>query len=146
MLIFLTKCLWLPPSSPFVKKSFFLFFWNWVDLPPSLLDNVFKYTVFLGGGVPLNMCNWNSSYVSGERNLDENIWVINRSFVYRNAELENKRGTCVDTGNSALLQDSPHVKSTRRRKQNIWRISDFHKTLSELHFCDAYYLIWLIVF
>ena len=28
------------------KIHFFWFFWNGVDLPPSYLDNVFKYTVF----------------------------------------------------------------------------------------------------
>ena len=28
------------------KNNFFWFFWNGVDLPPSYLDNVFKYTVF----------------------------------------------------------------------------------------------------
>ena len=28
------------------KNHIFLIFWNEVDLPPSLLDNVFKYTVF----------------------------------------------------------------------------------------------------
>ena len=28
------------------KNHFFLISWNGVDLPPSLLDNVFKYTVF----------------------------------------------------------------------------------------------------
>ena len=42
-----------PPSHPifdkstFAKNHFFLMFWNWVDLPPSYLDNGFKYTVFL---------------------------------------------------------------------------------------------------
>ena len=36
------------------KNHFFLIFWNGVDLPPSYLDNVFKYTVFFFLGLPLN--------------------------------------------------------------------------------------------
>ena len=39
------------------KIIFFLFFWNWVDLPPSLLDNVFKYTVFFFWRHPLLVIN-----------------------------------------------------------------------------------------
>ena len=37
-----------PSLSNFCQKIISLnFFWNWVDLPPSYLDNVLKFTVFL---------------------------------------------------------------------------------------------------
>ena len=37
------------------KNHFFSFFWNWVDLPPSYLDNVFKYTVYFFDGTPKDL-------------------------------------------------------------------------------------------
>ena len=46
MLLFLTIGFVTPSLSNFCQKNlFFLFFWNGVDLPPSYLDNVCKYTV-----------------------------------------------------------------------------------------------------
>ena len=35
------------------KNDLISFFWNWVDLPPSYLDDVFKYTGFFFGDYPL---------------------------------------------------------------------------------------------
>ena len=79
----------------------------------------------------------NSSYVSGERNSDKNILVINRSFVYRNAELENKRGTCGDWQLSFTTRQ-PACKTYKKERN---RISGFHKTLSGLLFYDTHYSI-----
>ena len=43
------------------KNHLFLIFWNGVDLPPSYLDNVFKYTVFFLTA-PLRVCVWSHEY------------------------------------------------------------------------------------
>ena len=55
MFLFLTICFVTPPSPTFVKNHFFLFFWHGVDLPPSYLDNVCKYTV---------LCFWRNPLVN----------------------------------------------------------------------------------
>ena len=41
------------------KIHFFSNFWHGVDLPPSYLDNVFKYTVFFFDGTPKQACMHN---------------------------------------------------------------------------------------
>ena len=57
----------LPPLPLSKNHFFFLFFWNWVDLPPSLLDNVFKYTVCFFWRVPL-------SQPINQRNGAHTVW------------------------------------------------------------------------
>ena len=47
--------------------------------------------------------------------LTETFESSTRCFVYRNAGLENKRGTCVDTSNSALLRQ-PACKNLSKHK------------------------------
>ena len=86
----------LPPL-PLSKNHFFLIFWNEVDLPPSLLDNVFKYTGFFLEITPLG------------KNRISNISML---------EIGLKKLTCFCGISSIFIQDisfynihNPNIKS-----------------------------------
>ena len=53
---------WPPPSPTFVKKLSHLNFWHGVDLPPSYMDNVNKYTVFFLRLPLIGIFCWNTYY------------------------------------------------------------------------------------
>ena len=69
MLPFLTICFVTPSLSNFCQTI--ILFWNGVDLPPSYLDNVFKYTVLFFLTAPLTATNCDAAGRTNWQNFTE---------------------------------------------------------------------------